>query len=467
MFYIVTNADGDANFKIVRAPEKTPTKEYWQDDFLAERSDYRIEDADMFSGGCLVQQRAPTGLRELCWVPYANPDERVRVTLPGLASSKNKHSQQDGNTSTSTSTKHTFAGNVATVQLMANPDFSAGQATFLTSTPLAPQTIWQFNMASGEVSAVEVTAVAGSPRFNPGQYACSRSRCTSADGTAVPMTVIHRKGIQLNGDNPALVTVYGAYGECLEPEFRSDHLVYLQRGWVVVLCHVRGGGELGSKWHHGATGVRKQASIADLEACVESIAKRGYTRAGRTAVVGVSAGGLLVAALCNQRPDLLAAAVLRVPFVDPLTAMLDPTLPLTIHERPEWGDPVADRAAFDAIRGYCPYTNVPRSGGQGEPEAEGGEAERAAYPAVLATASGLDERVPAWQPAKYIARVRAAHQADAHAAGEQSGGGDGSTSRALLLVDSDNGHFGNAHAGAEVAFLFESLGLSLIAATDD
>jgi len=280
----------------------------------------------------------------------------------------------------------------------------------------------------------------------------------------VPITIIHRRGIELNYENPALITVYGAYGECLEPEFRADQLVYLQRGWVVVLCHARGGGELGSAWHRAGAGMQKQATIDDLEACVVAMATKGYTCAALTAAVGVSAGGLPVAALCNQRPELLAAAVLRVPFVDPLSAMLDPTLPLTVHERPEWGDPIADRAAFEAIRDYCPYTNVP-AGGAEEGGAGGagvaGSSNPIQYPSVLATASGLDERVPAWQPAKYIAKVRAAHRAHEEEDACSSSSSSSSKRKALLLVNSDSGHFGNAHCGAEVAFLFDCLGLPL------
>ena len=415
-FYFVTNADGDVDYKIMQSPENEPQN--WEI-FVPARPGYKIEDADMFKQGCMVLQRSPAGLREMCWVPYADPKNFSPVKVPGRIQA-------------------------SSVLLHANTDFDAMQVSFSTTTPLAPQTDWHFDIATSTVSSVGTTNVVGRPRFDPGQYKCTRTSCTSADGTNVPVTLVHRRGIALDGGNPALVTVYAAYGECLEPEFRPEFLPLLQRGWVIVLCHARGGGELGHKWHRAGAGLQKRATIDDLESCVETIHRHGYTRKGLTAAVGVSAGGLPVAALCNRRPDLLAAVVLRVPYVDPLSTMLDPTLPLTIHERPEWGDPVACKDTAEYIRSYCPYYNI---------------ANGVHYPAVLATTSFVDDRVPSWQPAKYIARLRAATS-------ELSVGGD-DMPRALLLADNGSGHFGSVDYGAEFAFLFKSLGLSMDKVSDD
>lgn len=415
MFYFVTNADGAADYKIMRAPETAPGKSAWED-FIGARPGYKVEDADMFRTGCMVLQRSPAGLRELCWAPYADPASLTHVQMPAGA-------------------------DVGSVVLHANTDFDAQHVGFSTTSPLAPQTDWRFDMTNSTVSSVGSASIVGRPRFDPGQYACTRTTCTSTDGAEVPVTLVHRRGLALDGGNPALVSVYAAYGECLEPEFRAEHLPFLQRGWVIALCHARGGGELGDEWHRGGSGLRKHASIDDLESCIDAIQKRGYTQKSLTVAIGASAGALPVAALCNRRPDLLAAVVLRVPYVDPLSAMLDPTLPLTIHERPEWGDPIACADTAEYIRSYCPYFNV-ENGVQ--------------YPAVLATTSLVDERVPSWQPAKYVARIRAA-------AGALREGAP----RALLLADTESGHFGSVDFGAEVAFMFESLGLPLDMPPDD
>lgn len=194
---------------------------------------------------------------------------------------------------------------------------------------------------------------------------------------------------------------------------------------------MRGGGELGRQWHQAATGTGKHRSVDDLEACMEFLIRCGYSRKGRIALEGASAGGLLAAALLNRRPGCIGAAVLRVPFVDVLTTMLDPTLPITVHEYDEFGNPSEDVEAFESLRKLCPYANL----------------RPAEYPPVLVTCALNDQRVPAWGPAKYVARLRA----------NQRGSG-----KAFLVHSATGGHFGDGadamhEAARNYAFLLHAL----------
>ncbi len=203
------------------------------------------------------------------------------------------------------------------------------------------------------------------------------------------------------------------------------------RRWVVAIAHVRGGGELGRAWHKAATGAKKVRSVLDLEACMDHLIAEGYTRAGKIALVGSSAGALTAAALLNRRPRSFGAALLRAPFLDLLSTMTDGDLPLTQHEHDEWGNPCADGAVLDAMLALCPYHNLAT----------------VAYPPVLLTCAGNDARVPAWGPAKYVARLRA-----------RSAG----IAPVFLAYEEGGGHFGQEelgvqHAARECAFLLHAM----------
>jgi protease II len=252
--------------------------------------------------------------------------------------------------------------------------------------------------------------VAGVPQFDSNTYTCHRTLAPEENGPGVPITLVHSKGLRLDGQNPTLALVYGSYGECLDISFAVPYTCLLRRGWVLAFCHVRGGGELGSAWHAAAGPSLKQRSVDDYEVsdaigllcclfltrdtrtqtCLRHLVATGYTSPARLCAQGMSAGALVVGALCNQKPHLLAAAILQVPFVDMLGTMCDPSLPLTVHERDEWGDPLADSAAFVAIKAVCPYTNVHATG----------------YPPMFMSAARHDGRVPFWHPLKYAARIR-------------------------------------------------------------
>jgi len=227
-----------------------------------------------------------------------------------------------------------------------------------------------------------------------------------------------------------LIRAYGAYGSCLSREFKPERLSLVADGWTVVLAHVRGGGELGAEWHSQGRQLNKTASFRDLCLVVEALQEGGVTVPAMTTAVSTSAGGMLLAGCVNQIPDRFGAVTLKVPFVDVVGAMSDPTLPLTLHEIDEWGDP-ADREVFDTMMQYSPYDNIQPS----------------RYPPMLVTASLKDIRVPFWQPAKFVAKLRAT-------ALEGSG-------PILLQTSFDSGHFGDGgglttyvdEAAKELAFL--------------
>lgn len=434
-FYIVTN-DGAPDFKVVRAPDRSPTRRHWRD-FVWPAPGSRIEDAEFFRRGCVLQQRNSNGLLELGYVPFSSDETAgadaaesgTRLAVPPSATATVR---QRVPASIELPAEH----RIGRLALHSNTDFDASVVHFSSSSPLIPHVDWQFHMATGDVNVAHRAKVVGDPPFSPAEHAVSKLQFPAPGGVEVPVTLI---GPEDGASRPLLACVYGAYGECLEPEFRPEHLPLLQRGWRVALCHVRGGGECGPQWHRGGQREKKAFSAADLAACIEGLVGMGLVEPGLVAVRGVSAGAVAAAALLNARPKLVGAALLEVPFVDVLGAMLDSTLPLTIHERPEWGDPIANPAAFEAIQNYCPYTNLARQ----------------TYPPVLVTTCPLDDRVPSWQPLKYVARLRdrATTPADGPSCPERRW--------PILLPSTGGGHFGNAGLGAKYAFLFMAMGLPL------
>jgi len=212
---------------------------------------------------------------------------------------------------------------------------------------------------------------------------------TAADGARIPLSLVRRADTPRDGTSPLLLAGYGAYGISLPVMFSSSRLSLLDRGVAFAIAHIRGGGELGKRWHDDGRMLCKRNTFTDFIAAAEFLVKRGDTRPDRLVIEGGSAGGLLVGAVLNMRPDLFRAAVLRVPFVDVINTMLDETLPLTVGEFEEWGNPKI-LEQYEYIKSYCPYTNL----------APG------AYPAILVRTSLNDSQVMYWEPAKYVAKLR-------------------------------------------------------------
>ena len=225
--------------------------------------------------------------------------------------------------------------------------------------------------------------------YDPARYTVERVQVKAGDGTEIPLDVIRRKDVALDGQAPCWLYGYGSYGISDDPTFSVSHLSLLERGVIYAFAHVRGGGELGEAWHEGGRMMTKKNTFTDFVACADYLADNKYTAHDRLVIEGGSAGGLLIGATLNLRPDLCKAAVLAVPFVDVLNTMSDPTLPLTTSEYIEWGNPNT-KSEYDYIKSYSPYDNL-----------------RAAnYPDMLLLTSLNDSQVPYWEPAKYTAKLR-------------------------------------------------------------
>jgi oligopeptidase B len=226
--------------------------------------------------------------------------------------------------------------------------------------------------------------------YDASQYQSERIFAKAPDGVEVPISLVYRRGFERNGTSPLLLYGYGAYGHSIDPTFSSARLSLLDRGFVFAIAHIRGGAELGEEWHDQGKLLAKKNTFTDFIACAAHLIGQRYTSSERLAIMGGSAGGLLVGAVLNLRPDLFRAAVAKVPFVDTLNTGLDPTLPLTISEYEEFGNP-EEKQFYDYIRSYSPYENV-------EPRE---------YPTMLVTAGLNDPRVSYWEPAKWVAKLRA------------------------------------------------------------
>jgi len=270
----------------------------------------------------------------------------------------------------------------------ANPEFDTGVLRFSYTSPVTPVTVYEQDVATGERRLLKQQPVLGG--YDPARFECGRLWATAGDGTQVPITYVHRRGLTLDGSNPCLLYGYGSYEASIDPGFSSLRLSLLERGVVYAIAHIRGGGELGRPWYDDGKLLHKTNTFTDFVACADHLFASGYTTPDLLAIRGASAGGLLIGAVANLRPDLCRAAVAEVPFVDCLSTILDPTLPLTVTEWEEWGNPLDDASAYAYMRSYSPYDNV----------------HDAPYPTVLATAGLNDPRVSYWEPAKWVQRLR-------------------------------------------------------------
>jgi oligopeptidase B len=271
-----------------------------------------------------------------------------------------------------------------------NAEFDTTTLRFSYTSLVTPSTVYEEDLSTGERQLLKQAEVLGG--HDPSAYETGRLWTKAPDGTAVPISYVHRAGLALDGSNPCLLYGYGSYEASMDPSFSSLRLSLLDRGFVFAIAHIRGGGELGRPWYEDGKELRKRNTFDDFIAGAEHLVAEGYTRPDRLVARGGSAGGLLMGAVTNQRPDLFGAVVAEVPFVDCLTTILDETLPLTVTEWEEWGNPVADAEVYAYMKGYSPYDNI----------------ESRPYPAILATAGLNDPRVSYWEPAKWVQKLRTA-----------------------------------------------------------
>lgn len=404
-FYIRLNDGGAKTFRVIEAPIADPSPANWKE-IAAARPAVTIESVTAFAGRLVFEERE-RGLVKL------------RIREFGSTAGTDESHYVD------------FPEPVYSAGLSGNAEFDTNILRFTYTSLVTPASVFDYNMATGERELKKQLEV---PGYDPSLYQCERIEARAPDGVMAPISLVYKKGFERNGQAPLLLYGYGSYGISMDPAFSSDRLSLLDRGLVYAIAHVRGGGDLGKPWHEDGRLLKKMNTFTDFIACAETLIRERYTSADRLAIEGRSAGGLLVGAALNLRPDLFAVALAGVPFVDALNSMLDATLPLTVGEYEEWGDP-SDKQFYDVIKSYAPYENVRAQ----------------AYPAMLITAGLNDPRVSYWEPAKWAAKLRAL-KTDGHTL--------------LLKTNMGSGHFGSSgryeylkETAFNYAFLLDALGI--------
>ena len=367
-FYLRVNDTGK-NFRVVTAPVDRPGREHWTE-LIAEDAEAPLEDFDLFAGFCVCSRRR-TGLTTLevrRLLGMGEIEAAAEIAFPEPA--------------------YTAASHV-------NREFKTTAFRYSYTSLVAPPSVYDYDVASGRSVLVKQQEVPGG--FDAGRYASERLWVTADDGTAVPVSLVYRRDrFRKDGLGPLYVYGYGSYGYPLPIGFSPARLSLLDRGVVVAFAHVRGGGELGDRWHDAGKMMVKRTTFTDFISAVEQLTADGYGAPDRVAIEGGSAGGLLMGAVVNMRPDLFRAVLSHVPFVDVMNTMLDASLPLTVAEYEEWGNP-NEAEAFEYMLSYSPYDNL-RAG---------------AYPAMLVKTSLNDSQVMYWEPAKYVAKLRTLKTDDA------------------------------------------------------
>jgi len=356
-FYVLTNDKG-RNFRLATAPLQTTSESFWRE-LVGHREDVMLEGIDVFSRHIVLDERKG-GFPRLS-VRRVDDGATHVISLPEPASS-------------------IYGG--------ANAEFETCTFRFHYQSYVTPDSVYDYDLDNRNMTLLKRREVRGP--FNSRDYAVEVLEAVAADGTKVPVSLVYRKDKRRKGPQPMLLTGYGAYGYPHDVHFSSTRLSLLDRGVIYAVAHVRGGGELGKRWHDEGRMLNKRNSFTDFIACAEHLVDLAYTEPSQLVIEGGSAGGLLVGAVANMRPDLFRAVIADVPFVDVINTMLDESLPLTTGEYEEWGNP-GDSTYFDYMLSYSPYDNV-----------VAGE-----YPAMLVETSLNDSQVMYWEPAKYVAKLRA------------------------------------------------------------
>lgn len=380
-FYIRTNADDAVDFKIVRAPVDDPGRDNWED-WLEHRSGVYISGFVPFADRIVLLER--------------------ENALPSIVVSDYE---------LESSFEIEFDEEAYSLGLSSGYEFDTDTLRYTYESPSTPEQTYDFNMTSRERELRKTQEIPSG--HNPDLYAVERLFVTAEDGAEIPVTVLRLKTTKVDGNAPLLLYGYGSYGATMQAWFNTNILSLVDRGVVYAVAHIRGGAAKGRQWYLDGKMEKKVNTFKDFARSAEELQERGYGRKGDTVIYGGSAGGLLVGATVNLRPDLFSGVIAAVPFVDVLNTISDASLPLTPPEWVEWGDPINDPEAYETIKNYSPYDNI-RAGIE--------------YPPILATAGLTDYRVTYWEPAKWVARLR-----------EQAAGGP-----FFMKTNMEAGHAGSA-----------------------
>ncbi|PUB14229.1 S9 family peptidase [Yoonia sediminilitoris] len=382
-FLIRTNADDAVDFKIVKAPIASPSRENWVDVLPHE------------PGRMIVSMSAHKDW--MIWVERANALPRICYLAKGQPVTSHQVISFD---------EEAYA-----LGADPSPEYDTNAFRFTYSSPTTPGQVFDFDLETGVRTLRKTTEIPSG--HDPADYVTRRIMAPSHDGAAVPVTILHHKDTAIDGSAPCLLYGYGSYGMSMPASFSANRLSLVDRGFVYAIAHIRGGEEKGRAWYEDAKFGKKVNSFHDFIAAAEALIAAHYTSKGQIVIQGGSAGGLLVGSVVNMRPDLLAGMIGDVPFVDVLNTILDDTLPLTPGEWSQWGNPIESKDAFADIKGYSPYDNVTAQD----------------YPAMLVTAGVSDPRVTYWEPAKWVAKLRVTKTDD---------------NILLLRTNMTSGHFGKS-----------------------
>ena len=354
-FYIRTNLKAQ-NFRLMKTPLGATEKENWEE-VIPHREEVYFSDFDIFKNHLVVSERKQ-GITELRVIPWEGEEYYIHFEEEVYAAHSN-----------------------------VNPEFDTDIFRFSYTSLTTPNSVYDYNMKTRERELLKQTEILGG--FDQNDYETKRIFATAMDGTQIPMSLVYKKGLEKNRDNPALLYGYGSYGITMDPAFRLSVLPLLDRGFVYAIAHIRGGQINGRAWYDDGKLLNKMNTFTDFNDCAQHLIDEGYTNPDKLYAKGGSAGGLLVGASVNLNPGLYDAVIANVPFVDVVTTMLDESIPLTTSEFDEWGNPKNERFYY-YMKSYSPYDNV----------------EAKDYPAMLVTTGLHDSQVQYWEPAKWVAKLR-------------------------------------------------------------
>jgi oligopeptidase B len=363
IFFIRTNSGG-RTYRLTVAPTADPARSRWQE-VIPNRPGVMLSGVEAFRTHLVLSERED-GL------PYLRIVDLTHEAQSALAASR----------------RIEFAEPAYNAMMGTNPEFDAAHVRYQYESLVTPRSVYDHDVRNDKRTLRKQQPVLGD--FDPANYVSKRLHAKAHDGTLIPISLVRRKDTPLDGNAPLLLYGYGSYGISMPVSFSSNRLSLLDRGMVYAIAHIRGGGELGKPWHDAGRMHNKLNTFTDFISCTEFLIAKLYTSQGRVVIEGGSAGGLLMGAAANLRPELFHVVVSHVPFVDVLNTMLDPSLPLTVGEYEEWGNPQVEDD-YSYMKQYCPYTNV----------------ERKSYPRMLVKTAWNDSQVMYWEAAKYVAKLRA------------------------------------------------------------